>query len=198
MTDESNPWTVLRSETKYDNAWISVVENAVLTPAGTPGIYGVVHLKTIATGVIPIDAQGNTVLVGQYRFPLGRYSWEIPEGGAAFAEGPLAGAQRELSEEAGLEAAHWQELARIDTTNCVTDESGAVYVAWGLSETAAHPDDDEQLTLRRLPYADALAMAMDGRITDAISLIGLMKLELLRGTGQLPDELAALLDSQPS
>jgi 8-oxo-dGTP pyrophosphatase MutT (NUDIX family) len=193
MTDESNPWTVLRSEVKYDNPWINVVENAVLTPAGTPGIYGVVHLKTMATGVIPIDAQGNTVLVGQYRFPLGRYSWEIPEGGAGFEEGPLAGAMRELSEEAGLHAAHWLELARLDTSNCITDESGAVYVAWGLIETAAHPDDDEQLALRRLPYAEAVAMAMDGRITDAISLIGLLKLELLRATGRLPGDLAALL-----
>lgn len=193
MTDESNPWTVLRSETKYDNPWITVVENAVLTPAGTPGIYGVVHLKTIATGVIPIDSQGNTVLVGQYRFPLGRYSWEIPEGGASFDEGALAGAKRELAEEAGLHAAHWQELARLDTTNCITDESGAIYVAWGLSETAAHPDDDEQLALRRLPYVEAVAMAMDGRITDAISLIGLFKLELLRLTGRLPGDLAALL-----
>ena len=193
MIDERNPWTTLSSEVKYDNPWIRVVENAVLTPAGTPGIYGVVHIKSLAAGIIPIDEQGNTVLVGQYRYPLNRYCWEIPKGGAGFDEGLRAGALRELAEETGLAAAHCLELSRFDTSDCVFDEVGASFVAWGLTSTTAHPDDGEDLRLWSVPYAEALAMALDGRITDAISQLSLLKLEMLRRMGELPAELMRLL-----
>jgi len=193
MIDKSNPWTKVSEQVHYDNPWIRVTEHQVLTPAGRPGIYGVVHFKSIATGIIPIDDAGCTILVGQYRFPQDRYSWEIPEGGATFEEGPLAGALRELEEEAGVRAAHHLELTCVDLSNSVSDEVGHTYVAWGLTAVEAAPEDTEKLALWRLPYAEAVAMVMDGRITDGLSMLSLLKLETLRLKGLLPADLAELL-----
>ena len=153
----------------------------MLTPARTPGIYGTVHFKNKAIGIIPVDGEGFTWLVGQYRYPLGAYSWEIPMGGGPLDDDPLVSAQRELLEETGLTAARWQLLGRIHTSNSVTDEEGFVFLAEALSCGAACPEETEQLALRRLPLAEALEMAMQGHITDSLSLFGLLKLARLRG-----------------
>lgn len=186
-----NPWITLDSRTRYENPWVRVVHNRVLTPAGSPGIYGVVQFLNRAVGVVPVDADGSTWLVGQFRYPLGRYSWEIPEGGAPEGQSPEAAALRELAEETGLVAGHLLEIGRADLSNSVTDEVGFAYVAWGLRAGEPAPEETERLEVRRLPLGEALAMVLDGRITDSLSQLALMRLRLLADTGTLPPDLAA-------
>ena len=176
---EDNPWTFLSTELKYNNPWIRVDEHQVLNPAGNRGIYGVVSFKNIAVGIVPIDEEGYTWLVGQYRYPLGAYSWEIIEGGGGLDADTLPAAKRELKEETGLEAREWKELLRLNTSNSVTDERAVVYVARGLSQGTWSPEETELLSLKRLPLTEAIAMAMRGEIQDSISLAALLKLGLI-------------------
>lgn len=177
LDETRNPWQTLRTELKYQNPWISVREDQVLNPRGGAGIYGVVSMKNKALGIIPVDADGNTWLVGQYRYPLNEYSWEIPMGGGPVALDLLESAQRELKEETGLLARRWTRLARLHTSNSVTDEEGFVFLAEDLEQTAAEPEETEDLRLWKLPLAEAVRMALDDRITDAISVAGLLKAE---------------------
>lgn len=187
-----NPWTTLTAKPQYDNPWIRVVEHDVLKPNGSPGIYGVVRYKNLAIGVIPVHADGSTVLVGQYRYPLDVYSWEIPEGGGARTADPLDSAKRELVEETGLSAGKWLRFIELHLSNSVSDEHAISFLAWDLTEGAAQPDDTEQLQLRRVPFAEAVRMAMAGEITDAMAVAGLLKAQLLLDRGELPADLAAL------
>ena len=172
-----NPWQVLSTEVKYQNPWISVREDQVLNPGGGRGIYGVVSMKNKALGIVPVDAEGNTWLVGQYRYPLNEYSWEIPMGGGLLEREVLASAQRELKEETGLTAARWTRIARLHTSNSVTDEEGFVFLAEDLTEGDLEPEETEDLRLWKLPLAEAIRMVMDDRITDSISVAGLLKAE---------------------
>jgi len=188
-----NPWTTLTTKPQYENPWIQVVEHDVLKPNGKPGIYGVVRFKNLAIGVIPIHADGTTVLVGQYRYPLEAYSWEIPEGGGARAVDPLDSAKRELVEETGLRAAKWLRFLELHLSNSVSDEQAINYLAWDLTEGVAQPDDTEQLAIRRVPFAEAVRMAMAGEITDAMAVAGLIKAQLLLDRGQLPEDLLKIL-----
>lgn len=175
MSQKRGPWTRKSVQSIYENPWIHVEHHEVVRPDGRDGIYGVVHFKNFAVGVVPIDAQGFTWLVGQYRYPLDVYSWEIPEGGAEQGEDPLGAVQRELAEETGLSAQEWIDLGGIHTSNAVCNESGKVYLARGISEGLAHPDGDEQIAVKRLPFSEALTMAADGRITDCISVVALFR-----------------------
>ena len=187
---DANPWKTLATRPVYDNPWISVREDQVITPTGSRGIYGVVHMKNQATGIVPIDSDGRTVLVGQYRYTLEGYSWEIPEGGVPAGEATLAGAQRELREETGLVAANWFELAGQSVSNSVTDERCTCFLAWDLTRQAAAPDETEDLALRWLPVAEAIEMTLDGRIHDAVSVVALLTAEALARRGRLPADLA--------
>lgn len=175
----ANPWKTLSSRIIYDNPWIRVREDQVLRPDGQPGIYGAVHFKNIAIGILPIDAEGCTYLVGQYRYTLNEYSWEIPEGGCPEGEAPLEAARRELREETGLEASHWQELGRLHTSNSVTDEWGQCYLATGLTQYEAAPEGTEKLEVRRVPFTEALGMVQAGEITDSLSVIAILRYALL-------------------
>lgn len=188
-----NPWTILLTRPIYDNPWIRVVEHDVLNPHGKPGIYGVVHLKNIATGIVPVDAAGQITLVGQYRFPLKAYSWELPEGGGHPDVAPLESAQRELAEETGLTARRWLPLLTMHLSNSITDEVAHLFLAWDLEEGLAAPDETEDLRIRRVPFSEALAMVMRGEITDAISVAALMKARLMALEGTLPDDVSPLL-----
>ena len=170
-----NPWRRLESRVAYENHWLRLREDRVIRPDGEPGIYGVVDIKSIATGAVPIDSEGYTYLVGQYRYALDAYSWEIPEGGGALDVPPRESAARELLEETGIAAQRWDFLGRVHTSNCVTNEVGYLYVAQELTLGTASPDGDEQLQVRRVPFTEAVAMALDGRITDSMSVIGLWK-----------------------
>ncbi|WP_448520211.1 NUDIX domain-containing protein [Rhodoflexus sp.] len=175
MESTRSPWQTLSSKVVYDNRWISVREDEVINPAGNLGIYGVVSFKNIAIGIVPIDANGYTWLVGQYRYPLNEYSWEIPMGGGHKELDVLASAQRELKEETGLTAQKWTCLMKLHTSNSVTDEVGYVFLAEDLQSGETEFEETEQLALWHLPFSEAVAMAMDGRITDAISVAGLLK-----------------------
>lgn len=168
---EENPWQTVSSREVYDNAWINVQHNDVIRPDGQPGIYGVVRFKNVAIGVLPIDDEGFTWLVGQYRYTLGEYSWEIPEGGGPHAEAPLAAAQRELLEETGLVANHWELLGRAHLSNSVSDEAALYFLATGLTQNEAQPEGTERLQVRRVPFAEALRMVQDAKITDALSVL---------------------------
>lgn len=181
-----NPWTTLQTEVKYQNPWISVREDQVLNPSGGPGIYGVVTMKNKALGIVPLDADGNTWLVGQYRYPLNEYSWEIPMGGGPVELDILESAQRELKEETGLLAARWTRIARLHTSNSVTDEEGFVFLAEDLTQGELEPEETEDLRLWKLPLAEAVQMAMDDRITDCVSVAGLLKAANVLANRQLP------------
>lgn len=174
-----NPWTRLDSRAIYENPWIRVREDQVRNPSGGPGIYGVVHFRNRAAGIIPLDAEGCTWLVGQYRYPLDLYSWEIPEGGAPMHESVLVAAQRELREETGLVAARWDAIARLHLSNSVSDEVAYLFLARDLSQGPPEAEATEDLRLRRLPLDEAVAMVMRGEITDAMSVAGLLKVQLL-------------------
>ncbi len=187
-----NPWQTLHSEVKYHNPWISVREDAVLNPGGGRGIYGVVTMKNKALGIVPVDAEGNTWLVGQYRYPLNEYSWEIPMGGGPVELNVLESARRELREETGLTAARWTRIARLHTSNSVTDEEGFVFLAEDLTMGDVEPEETEDLRLWKLPLAEAVRMVMDDRITDAVSVAGLLKAEkVLAARGLQPGQMVA-------
>lgn len=171
-----NPWTTHSVETVYDNPWIQLTHREVTTPTGTPGIYGLVHFKNIAIGIVPLDEQGYTWLVGQYRYTIGQYCWEIPEGGCLIGqEEPLLAAQRELQEETGFTAQHWHRIMDLHLSNSVTDEAGIVFVAQGLQPGPASPEETEELTVKKVLFRDALTMVLDGDITDALSIAALLR-----------------------
>jgi len=171
-----NPWQTLSTKTIYDNPWIRVEHREVIAPTGKAGIYGLVHMKNTAVGIIPIDSEDHTYLVGQYRYATESYSWEIPMGGIPGKESLLAGALRELREETGLIADNMEELLQLHTSNCVTDEKGVVFVARGLTQAEKKPDDTEELKVKRVAIEEAISMAMNGQITDAMSVAALLKL----------------------
>jgi ADP-ribose pyrophosphatase len=181
-----NPWKTLTTKVVYDNPWITVEHRDVITPTGSEGIYGLVHFKNLAIGVIPIDENVNTYLIGQFRYPLNRYSWEIPEGGGALDVDPLESAKRELQEETGMTAAHWTELQRMDLSNSVTDESAILYLAEGLTPGPSAPDETEVLEVRRLPFEEAFAMMRRGEITDSLSVAAIWNVQYLITQGWKP------------
>jgi 8-oxo-dGTP pyrophosphatase MutT (NUDIX family) len=181
MNPQENPWQTLTSTVVYENPWVSVRHEEVITPAGTPGIYGVAHFKHKAIAVVPIDEQGNTWLVGQYRYPLKEYSWEIPMGGGKMDVDILESARRELQEETGLTAARWKLIGRMHTSNSVTDEEGFLFIAEELTAGPTQFDDTEIIQIRKLPLTEAVQMVMDSQITDSLSVYGLLKVARLRG-----------------
>ena len=193
MEETKNPWTVLSQTLVYENQWIRVDHHDVLDPSGGPGVYGTVHFKNHATGVVPIDEKGNVVLVGQYRFPLRAYSWEIPEGGGEFGVGALESAQRELREECGLAARHWLEIVCMDLSNSVSDERSTAFLAWGLFAEDGKPESTERLQVARVPFWGAVERAKRCEIRDSISVSALFRVALMALQGELPKEIAKAL-----
>ncbi len=180
-----NPWTTLESRAIYDNPWISIREDQVIRPDGKPGIYGVVHYKNKAIGVLPVDDDGHVWLVGQYRYPLNLYSWEIPEGGGHESEEPEEAARRELREETGLVAERIEFIGRSHLSNSVGDELAFLYRASSLTLGESEPEGTEQLQVRRFDWPTVWGMILDGRITDSMSLIALLH-EAVRRTSAGP------------
>ena len=174
------PWTRRTRRIGYENPWITVWHDEVDRPDGSQGIYGVVHFANLAVGVVVLDDVDRVLLVGQHRYTLDLTTWEIPEGGVPFGESPIDGARRELREETGVEADGWRELVRFHLSNSVTDEAGVVFAAHAVVHGEASPDPTEQLEVRWLPFDDALAMVEDGRITDALTILGLHRLAIDR------------------
>lgn len=176
----ANPWSRRSRTAAYQNPWIVVYHDEVTRPDGQPGIYGVVHFRNRATGVVALDTQDRVVLVGQYRYTLDAYSWELPEGGAAEGEEPLAAARRELFEETGCTAGRWELILRAHLSNSISDEEAFCYLATDLREGIASPEGTEVLQVRRVPFAEALALVARGEITDSLSVMGLQRVALLR------------------
>jgi 8-oxo-dGTP pyrophosphatase MutT (NUDIX family) len=168
------PWIRKSSRSVYDNPWLSVRHEEVITPGGTDGIYGIVHFKSRAIAIVPLDDENHTWLVKQFRYTLNEYSWEVPMGGAPLDEEPLLGAQRELKEETGLSATHWQQIMKLHTSNSVTDEEAYVFVARGLTQGEQALEPSEDIEVMRLPFDEALAMVKRGEITDALSVAALL------------------------
>lgn len=183
--DESrNPWETLAAREVYENPWIQLTEFQVKNPAGNPGIYGVVHFKSIAVGVVPYQ-DGCIWLVGQYRYPLKRFSWEIPEGGGSFEVSPLETAKRELKEETGMTAANYQKIVEMHLSNSVSDELGVVYLARELSQGEAEPEETEELYIRKVSLETAFEEVEKGVITDSLSVGAIYKLMLMKMKGLL-------------
>lgn len=196
MNESKNPWTELSRATMYENEWIRVEHHEVLRPSGGPGVYGTVHFKNQAIGVVPIDKHGNVILVGQYRFPLQAYSWEIPEGGGPQTVPALESAQRELREECGLAAKHWLRILEMDLSNSVSDERSTAFLAWELSESPAQPEETEKLQVARMPFWGAVDRAKRGGIRDAISVAALLRVALMALQGELPEQIAGAIGRQ--
>jgi 8-oxo-dGTP pyrophosphatase MutT (NUDIX family) len=186
VAEKKGPWTVVSKREAYDNRWIRVTHHDVITPGREAGIYGTVHFKNLAIGIVPVDDQGYTYLVGQHRFALDQYSWEIPEGGGDLDVDPKESAARELKEETGLSATSWCQLLQCDLSNSVSDERGIAFLAWDLTQGMASPDPTEQLVLRRLPLTEVFRMVAAGEIQDALSILALQAVELLHLRGRLP------------
>ena len=172
------PWLRRSRRVAYENAWLTIWHDEVTRPDGEPGVYGIVHFSNIAAGVLALDDRDRVLLVGQHRYALDAYSWEIPEGGVPDGETVTDGAQRELLEETGVVAAEWRELARVHLSNSVTDELAVLLLATGLTPGTARPEGTEDLELRWVPFDEVLAMTLDGRITDAMTVIAVQRLAL--------------------
>jgi 8-oxo-dGTP pyrophosphatase MutT (NUDIX family) len=181
MARDENPWKTLSVRKVYGNPWLELWEERCLDPSGRPALYGKVSFRSKAVGIIPVDGEGHTWLVGQYRYCLNQYSWEIPMGGSPHPVPVLETARRELREETGLRARRFEQILFVHTSNSVTDEEGYVFVAEDLEQGETEHESTEKIEIRRLPLVEAVAMAMDGRITDGLSVAGLLKLAALRG-----------------
>lgn len=184
MSDESNPWTTLARREIYENPWIKVREDRVIRPDGTEGIYGVVEFHNKAVGVLPVDDEGNVWLVGQYRYPIDRYSWEIPEGGCHRGESPEDAARRELREETGLVAGNLERIAVSHLSNSVSDEEAIVFRATGLVPGPSAPEGTERLRVIHVPWDEAWRLLNEGHITDSMSVIALLHEALRRREGR--------------
>ncbi len=183
------PWRFHAERLVYDNPWISLREYDAEAPTGARTIYGVVGYKNFAIGILPLHEDGTVTLVGQHRFPLKDYSWEIPEGGAPLEEDILAGAKRELLEETGLKAAQWRQVLSYQLSNSVSDERGFGFIATGLTQSQAEPEATESLALARVPFMEALDQAVQGRILDMISVAMLLRAYHMAHERQLPEAL---------
>ena len=184
MPDKSakNPWTTLSGEVKYENQWIKVTEYQVINPAGGKGIYGKVHYKNVGIGILPLDDHDNIWLVGQYRYTLNEFHWELPEGGGPLAEDTLEAAKRELKEETGITAKRWTRLLTVNPSNSTTDEVGVLYLAEELSLGSNELEETEaDLKVRKISLREAVAMVDSGEITDCLTMLGLLKMARIRG-----------------
>jgi ADP-ribose pyrophosphatase len=183
--ETENPWQTLSSREIYDNPWINLTEHQVINPGGGKGIYGQVHFKNLAIGIVVLDEEDHTWLVGQYRFPLNQYSWEIPAGGCPLNSDPVETARRELLEETGMTARNLIEIQRMHLSNSVSDELAIIYLARDLSQGTAEPEETEQLQLQKMHFEEAFQMVLNGQITDSLSVAALLKLKVMKAQGNL-------------
>jgi 8-oxo-dGTP pyrophosphatase MutT (NUDIX family) len=187
MEEKRGPWTILSRSLGYENPWVRVDHHQVLRADGSPGIYGVVGFQNLAIGILPLFADGTVPMVGQYRFPLRRFTWELPEGGGPKGVSPLASAQRELKEEVGASAANWCEYGQADLSNSVTDERAHLFLAWDLLEGEASPEPDEVFQYKRIAFAELLSDIHRGAVDDALTQLLVLTALSRALCGELPE-----------
>ena len=186
MIDENhNPWKIHSQKLIHETPWIKIFEDEVTNPGGEECLYTSVHFKNRALGIVPLDEEYNTWIVGQYRYPLKKYSWEIPEGGVPFDEDIIEGGNRELQEETGISAKEWIHIMDFHTSNSVTDEIAHIYVAKDLSFGEANPEPNEELYCKKVSFQELYEMVLDGTITDSLTIAAVYKTEYLIRTGKL-------------
>lgn len=193
MRETGPGWAGAHDTVVYENPWIRVTESRPTAPTGRQALYGVVHMKNLALGVLPLHDDGTVTLVGQHRYVFGTYSWELPEGGGPIDEDPLVNIQRELAEEAGLAAREWRQILSFQISNSVTDEHGFGYLATGLYAVPATPDDNELIAIARVPFRQALEQAVNGNMPDAITVALLLRAYHMAREGELPSQLTAAM-----
>jgi 8-oxo-dGTP pyrophosphatase MutT (NUDIX family) len=193
VTDPKTGWTTLSSRTVYENPWMRVTEDHVVTPKGAKSVYGVTRFPAPGCAILPLDDEGHTWIVGQFRYPIGRYTWELPAGSVGNDADPLHGAKRELAEETGLVAKHWHPLSHLAPVNAATNLESFGFLAWDLAAGDQNPDPGEELTLCRLPFSDALEMVLTGAISSAISVAMVLKAHTLALRGEMPPEVSDVL-----
>ena len=184
-SERINPWKTLTKERVYDSPWIGLTKHEVLNPNGNPGSYSVVHFKNRAIGILPLDNDYNTWIVGQYRFPINQYSWEIPEGGGPWNVDPLDSAKRELQEETGISAVKWTMIQEMYLSNSASDEYCTLYIAQDLSFGQSEPEDNEQLEVRKLHFDVLYNMVESGEIKDSLTVAAVLKTKLLILEGKI-------------
>ena len=185
MSETQNPWKTLKSELIYESAWISINKHEVLNPAGNPAVYSTVNFKNLAIGILPLDEELNTWIVGQYRYPINKYSWEIPEGGGHLEVNPLDSAARELSEETGISAKKWTKIQDLHLSNSVTDEIAILYIAQDLTFGESHPEETEELQVKKIHFNDLYELVCKGEITDSLTVSAVLKTKLLILEGKI-------------
>jgi 8-oxo-dGTP pyrophosphatase MutT (NUDIX family) len=179
--EQPDPYTVLDRRFVYDSPWIRVREDRFRHRKGAEGRYAVCGFRRTACGVLALDDQDRVVLVGQWRYPLEAYSWEIPEGGGEVTESPFETIRRELAEEAGVAARIWEPLAFFHPSNSSTEEEAFLFLATELSPVEGHhAEDDEELLLRREPLGDCLHRVLAGEITDGLTVVALLAFQARR------------------
>lgn len=191
--EDGNPWRVKGQSTAFENGWFRIESQDVINPAGNPAVYSVVRIRRRAVGVLPIEPDGSVHMVGQWRFPLGRYSWEMPEGGAEPGEALEACAHRELAEETGVRAGRLEKILEMDLSNSLTDEMATVFLAFDLTPGEAAPEEVEILNKRTAPFKDVLARVANGEIRDAMTVAAVLRAHHMAVTGALPDALARVM-----
>lgn len=190
LQSHGDGWRVKTVERVHDNPWFAVDAYQAIAPTRADARYFMQVYKNVAVGVLPLHEDGTVTLVGQWRFCFGAYSWELPEGGAPLDEDPLDGAKRELREEAGLEAAEWRLVLRMDLSNASSDEIALGFLATGFTAATTAPDPTEQLSVARIPFREALRAAVAGEITDAITVAMLLRLHHMAVEGELSEALS--------
>ena len=183
--NEENPWQTLSTNIVYENSWIKVEHNEVINAGGNNGIYGKVHFKNLAVGIVVLDENLNTYLVGQYRYPLNQYSWEIPEGGSLLELNPLDSAKRELKEETGISANKWTKLFEMHLSNSVSDEKAIIYLAQHLEYSDAEPEDSEDLKTTKMPFSTFMDWVLEGKVTDSMSVAAALWVDRLIAQGEI-------------
>lgn len=191
--EDGDPWIVNSVAQAFENDWFRIDAHDVLRPDGAPGQYGVIRVRRLAVGVLPIDADGSVFLVGQWRFPLGRYSWEMPEGGGEPGEDAQACAERELAEETGLRAGSFSKVLEMDLSNSLTDEQAVIFIATDLIQGEAAPEPTEVLRRRNAHFLDVLERVVDGRIRDSLTVAAVLRAHHMAVTGQLPPVLTSAM-----
>jgi ADP-ribose pyrophosphatase len=171
---KNGPFQIKGTLKKYENPWLSVREDQVIRPDGKDGIYGVV---TILPGisVLPIDEEGNVYLEELFEYAIEQTGIETVSGGIDKNETPLEAAKRELKEELGITAEEWMDLGLVNPFTSTVNSPATLFVAKKLSFGTAALEGTEQFKVLKMPFSQALQMAVESKITHGPSAVLILK-----------------------